>query len=55
MQEWKKKLYDWFLLNREYMSDNVFCLMKSKGLKEEHHFNEIVPKDKMRNEVIFKS
>ena len=51
----EKILYLSFRTNRENISNHALCLMKFKGLKEKHYFNEIAPKDtKMRIEVIFK-
>ena len=53
MQE-EKILYVSFRINRANISNHAFCVIKLNGLKDEHYFNEIAPKDtKMRTEVIF--
>ena len=53
MKEWKDSVC--LISNKSRnISNHAFCLMKLKGLKEEHYVNEIAPKDtKIRIQVLF--
>ena len=45
MHEGKKSICLVSNNSQKNISNHAFCLMKFNGLKEEHYFNEIDPKD----------